>query len=75
MGLEQVFGTNVRRLRKDRGLTQEALAHEVEIDVSYLGQIERGERNPTLSVVERFAAALRVSAVDLLVEAPPSEDD
>ena len=58
MALEQVFGTNVRRLRKIRGLTQEALAHD-----------------PTLSVVERFAAALMVSAVDLLIEAPPSEDD
>ncbi len=66
MGLEQVFGINVRRLRKARGLTQEALAHEVEIDVSYLGQIERGERNPTLSVVERFAAVLGASAPDLL---------
>ena len=66
MGLEQVFGINVRRLRKARGLTQEALAHEVEIDVSYLGQIERGERNPTLSVVERFAAALGALPPDLL---------
>ena len=73
MGLEQVFGINVRRLRKARGLTQEALAHEVEIDVSYLGQIERGERNPTLSVVERFAAVLGASAPDLL--RPVSDSD
>lgn len=73
MGLEQVFGINVRRLRKARGLTQEALAHEVEIDVSYLGQIERGERNPTLSVVERFAVILSVSAPDLL--RPVSDPD
>ena len=73
MGLEQVFGINVRRLRRARGLTQEALAHEVEIDVSYLGQIERGERNPTLSVVERFAAALGVFPPDLL--RPVSDPD
>ena len=73
MGLEQVFGINVRRLRKARGLTQEALAHEVEIDVSYLGQIERGERNPTLSVVERFATALGAFPPDLL--RPVSDSD
>jgi transcriptional regulator with XRE-family HTH domain len=66
MALEQVFGRNVRRFRKEQGLTQEALAHEVEIDVSYLGQIERGERNPTLSVVERFAAVLKVTPVELI---------
>jgi transcriptional regulator with XRE-family HTH domain len=66
MSLEQVFGRNVRRFRKERGLTQEALAHEVEIDVSYLGQIERGERNPTLSVVDRIAAVLKVTPVELI---------
>ncbi len=66
MRLEQVFGANVRRLRKARGLTQEALAHEVELGVSYLGQIERGERNPTLSVVARFAKALSTSPADMV---------
>ena len=66
MRLEQVFGINVRRLRKAHGMTQEALAHEVEIDVSYLGQIERGERNPTLSVVARFAKALATSPADMV---------
>lgn len=66
MGLGQVFGANVRRMRKARGLSQEALADEVKLAVTYVGQIERGLRNPTLSVVERFAAALEVAPLDLL---------
>ena len=64
--MEQVFGSNVRRLRKQHGLTQEALAHEVEIDVSYLGQLERGERNPTLALIQRVAEALHVAPLTLL---------
>ena len=66
MRLEQVFGVNVRRLRKARGMTQEALAHEVELGVSYLGQLERGQRNPTLEVVARFADVLGVTPVELI---------
>ena len=66
MGLEQVFGENVRKQRRARGLSQETLAHEVDIDVSYLGQIERGERNPTLAIVERIATALQLSPLTLL---------
>lgn len=69
MRLHQVFGANVRRLRKARGLTQEQLAHDLDIDVSYLGQIERGERNTTLGIVEKAAEAFQLPAADLLV--PP----
>jgi transcriptional regulator with XRE-family HTH domain len=66
MRLGQIFGTNVRRLRKERGLSQEALADEVELAVTYVGQIERGTRNPTLDVVERFAQVLGVDPLALL---------
>ena len=68
MRLHQVFGVNVRRLRKARGLTQEQLAHDLELDVSYLGQIERGERNTTLAVVEKAAAIFEIEPAILLVE-------
>lgn len=54
--------------RQARGLTQEALAVDVGLAVTYVGQIERGLRNPTLDVVERFARALKVEALDLLRE-------
>lgn len=66
MGLVQTFGLNVRRVRLDKGLTLEALADEVGLAYTYVGQIERGQRNPTLGVVERIAAVLGVDSIDLL---------
>lgn len=56
----------MRRVRLERGLTQEALADDVALAVTYVGQIERGLRNPTLDVVERFAKALHTSPHALL---------
>lgn len=64
--MAKTFGLNVRRLRLERGLTQEALADEVELAVTYVGQLERGRRNPTLAVVERFARVFRVDPIDIL---------
>lgn len=66
MGLASIFGENVRAARVARGLTIEALADEVGLAYSYVGQLERGQRNPTLSVVERIASALDVAPVSLL---------
>lgn len=66
MRLAQVFGHNVRRLRQERGLSIEALADEVGLAYTYVGQIERGRRNPTLDVVERFGVALTVDPLLLL---------
>ena len=68
MSLEQIFGRNVRQRRRELGLSQEALAHDVGLAVSYLGQIERGQRNTTLSVVERISGRLDVPAPVLLQE-------
>jgi transcriptional regulator with XRE-family HTH domain len=69
MGLVRTFGANVRARRKALGLTQEALADAVNLAPTYVGQIERGQRNPTLDVVERFARALKVEgAAELLRE-------
>ena len=66
MGLAQTFGLNVRRYRKERGLSQEALADAVKLAPTYVGQLERGTRNPTLDVVERFAKVLKVKPLELL---------
>ena len=66
MSLSKTFGRNVRRVRKERDLSQEALADEVSLAVTYVGQIERGIRNPTLEIVERLARALKVKPLDLL---------
>jgi transcriptional regulator with XRE-family HTH domain len=63
-----VLGRNVRRLRQQKGLTQEQLAFEAEIDLTYMGGIERGRRNPSLLVMARIAEALSVSLPKLLSE-------
>jgi transcriptional regulator with XRE-family HTH domain len=58
MDWNKIVGANVRRLRVERELTQEQLAHDAEIDVTYLRGIEAGRRNPSVSVVVRLAASL-----------------
>jgi transcriptional regulator with XRE-family HTH domain len=62
----KIVGTNVRRLRVERNLTQEQLAHDAEIDLTYLGGIERGRRNPSLAVLGRISRSLAVHPRDLL---------
>ena len=49
-----------------RGLTQEQVALEAKIDLTYMGGIERGRRNPTVAVLARIAEALGVEPADLL---------
>jgi transcriptional regulator with XRE-family HTH domain len=61
-----VFGKNVRKYRQQRKLTQEQLAFEAEIDLTYMGGIERGKRNPSLLVMARIADALGVQLLKLL---------
>jgi transcriptional regulator with XRE-family HTH domain len=61
-----VVAKNVGRLRRQRGLTQEELAFQAKIDLTYLGGIERGKRNPSLLVMARIAKALSVQLPKLL---------
>jgi transcriptional regulator with XRE-family HTH domain len=61
-----IFGRNVRRVRQQKGLTQEELAFKAEIDLTYMGGIERGRRNPSLLVMARIADALSVPLPKLL---------
>jgi transcriptional regulator with XRE-family HTH domain len=61
-----VVAKNVGRLRRQRGLTQEELAFQAKIDLTYLGGIERGRRNPSLLVMARIAKALSVPLPKLL---------
>jgi transcriptional regulator with XRE-family HTH domain len=63
-----IFARNVRRLRLKKGITQEELAFEAELDLTYVGGIERGKRNPSLLVMGRIANALSVPLVRLLSE-------
>lgn len=63
-----ILGKNVRRLRQQRKVTQEELAFEAQIDLTYMGGIERGKRNPSLLVMARIADALGVPLPRLLSE-------
>jgi len=56
----------VRRARQKAGLTQEQVALQADIDLTYMGGIERGRRNPTVIVLVRIAEALGLEPSDLL---------
>ncbi len=62
----QALADRVRALRAERGLSQEALAHEAGIDRTYASQIERAVGNPSLKVLCAIATALNVELNDLL---------
>jgi transcriptional regulator with XRE-family HTH domain len=66
--LRAIFGSNVRRARLQKGLTQEELAFRAEIDLTYIGGIERGKRNPSLLVMGRIAEALSAPIQKLIAE-------
>ena len=61
-----IFGSNVRKVRQQKKLTQEDLASEAGLDLTYVGGIERGRRNPSLMVMGRIANALTTPLVKLL---------
>jgi transcriptional regulator with XRE-family HTH domain len=65
----------LRRIRVQRGLSQERLAYDAEVDRSYVGGLERREENPTVDVLDRLAKTLGVSIGELFRkprrEAPP----
>lgn len=63
-----VIGANVRRLRKEIRMSQEHLALNSEIDLRYLGGIERGQQNPSVAVLGRLAEALGVHPRDFFDE-------
>jgi len=67
--LRGIVATNVRRFRQARGLSQQDFAYEIEMDRTYYGGVERGERNVSIDNVERIAKGLGVSP-HLLLLAP-----
>jgi transcriptional regulator with XRE-family HTH domain len=71
--LQLTVGRNLRSLRVARGLSQEAMADVLGVHRTYMGGVERGERNLTLKSLERIAARLDVDPMALLGEAQPIE--
>lgn len=64
MDLRQTFAMNLRRLRHERGFTQDGLAYEAGVDRSHMGAIERGSTWVGLEIVEKLARVLDVDAAE-----------
>jgi len=65
------FGDAMRRARKERGLSQEALAEAANLTADYIGFIERGENVPTLTVILKVSIALDCTPAELLADFTP----
>jgi transcriptional regulator with XRE-family HTH domain len=70
--IQRTFGRNLKAWREARGISQEALAETLGHNRTYIGGFERGERNPSLKVIERLAAQMDVEPFKLLM---PRSDD
>lgn len=68
----KLLGQNVRRVRAEAGLSQEALALELGIDRTYISGIERGVRNPSIKIIVALAERLNSSPAELLSVPPNS---
>ena len=67
MDVRERVGRNVQELRRERGLSQEEVAHRAGVHPTYLSGVERGRRNPTITVLQRIALALG-SDIEQLVQ-------
>jgi transcriptional regulator with XRE-family HTH domain len=66
MDLRQVFAANLRRLRYAKGLSQEELAYEADVNRSYMSRLEKGASYPGLEIIGKLAAVLEVEPAELL---------
>ncbi len=62
----KIFGENIRKIRKEKGLSQEELAFKANLHRTYIGMIERAEKNITLINIEKIANALDVDIHNLI---------
>lgn len=67
--LQRQFGSTLRAERKDRQLTQQQLAVSASLSLTYIGEIERGQRMVSLDTVQRLACALKLTGAELLAKA------
>lgn len=66
LSIQQRLSSNVKKFRKQKGLSQERLANTSGVARSYIGGIERAERNPSITTLNKLAKALSVSADKLI---------
>lgn len=72
--VREQFGRTVKRLRKERALTQEELASRAGTSVPYLSELESGKWNPSLAVIVDLALALEIQPSELLADLKVSRD-
>lgn len=66
MNIQEILAENLKRYRRERGISQEELAHLAEIDRTYISSVERRQYAASVEVVDRLARALGIEASDLL---------
>ena len=68
MKLKKIFSNNVRKYRIKQNLSQEELTEKAGLHRTYIGSVERGERNITINAMEKICIALEMSIIDLFKE-------
>lgn len=63
--IEDKFGAKLRKIRKERNLSQEELSKAAGLDRTFVGKIERGERSPSLQTISKLATALDINIQEL----------
>lgn len=66
LSLEEAFGQVLKELRKEKGLSQEELAHESGLDRTFISLLERGKRQPSLGTIINIASVLKLDASSLV---------
>lgn len=72
--IKRLVGEQVRNLRKKKGLTQEGLGWEADLHYTYIGAVERGEKNCSLDTLNKIARALDVGIHELLTISSKTEE-
>ncbi|AIQ37197.1 hypothetical protein R50345_22690 [Paenibacillus sp. FSL R5-0345] len=73
--IKEVVGARVRELRKEKGMSQEELAHAANLHPTYIGKLERGERNMSVESLEKTTKALGITLEQLFKYIQPSNQD
>ena len=66
MDIQKKFGKQVKKFRLEKGLSQEALAHQADLDRTYIPSIEKGERNVSIEVIQKLSLAFGIKISELL---------
>jgi transcriptional regulator with XRE-family HTH domain len=66
MDLRQIFAANLRRVRHERGVSQETLAFEADVNRTYISKLEKGVSYPGLEIIGKLATVLEIEPAQLL---------